>query len=56
MLVGGGLDVRVSKHVAIRPFETDYFQTNLPSLVTDSTNRQHNFRYSAGVNFLFGAQ
>jgi hypothetical protein len=54
MLVGGGLDIKVGKHVALRPIEADYYLSRLPNFVTgDDTNKNH-FRYSAGVNFLFG--
>jgi hypothetical protein len=57
MLLGGGLDIKVSKHVAFRPFETDYYRSEMPNLLADPNNRvQHNFRYAAGVNFLFGAK
>jgi opacity protein-like surface antigen len=56
MLVGGGLDIKVSKHVALRPIGADYYLVRLPNFVTgDDTNKNH-FRYSAGVNFLFGAR
>jgi opacity protein-like surface antigen len=56
MLVGGGLDIKVSKHIALRPIGADYYLARLPSFVTgNDTNRNH-FRYSAGVNFLFGAR
>jgi hypothetical protein len=56
MLVGGGLDIKVSKHIALRPIGADYYLARLPSFVTGrDTNRNH-FRYSAGVNFLFGAR
>jgi hypothetical protein len=55
MLIGGGLDIKVGKHIALRPVEASYYLTRLPSFVTgDDTNKNH-FRYSAGVNFLFGA-
>ena len=53
MLIGGGLDIKVSKHIALRPIGADYYLARLPSFVTgNDTNRNH-FRYSAGVNFLF---
>jgi hypothetical protein len=57
MLMGGGLDIRLSRHVAFRPVEADYYLTRLPDLLTggNSTNR-NNFRYAAGVNFLIGAR
>jgi opacity protein-like surface antigen len=57
MFAGGGLDIKVTKHIAFRPFEADYFLTRMPSLINggNQTNR-NNFRYAGGVNFLFGAR
>jgi hypothetical protein len=52
MSVGGGLDVNVSDHVAIRVAELDYFLTRYTNPFT-STNNQNNFRYLAGVVFRF---
>lgn len=56
MFVGGGLDIKLSEHFAIRPIGADYYLTRLPDLVTGDTTNRNNFRYSAGVSFLFGAQ
>jgi hypothetical protein len=56
MFAGGGLDIRVSKHMAVRPIGADYYLTRMPSLLTGTTTNKNNFRYSAGVNFLFGAR
>jgi hypothetical protein len=56
MLAGGGLDIRVGKHVAIRPVEASYYLTRIPSLLTGHITNRNNFRYAAGVNFLFGAK
>lgn len=56
MMAGGGLDIKLSKHVAFRPIGVDYYLTRLPSLLTGNTSNRNNFRYSAGVNFLFGAR
>ena len=56
MFAGGGLDIRVNKHIAFRPIGADYYLTRLPSLLTGNTSNRNNFRYSAGVNFLFGAK
>lgn len=54
MMAGGGFDIKLSKHMAFRPIEMYYYQTRFsnPELVT---NTQSNWRYTAGVNFLFGA-
>ena len=40
---GGGLDIQVDKHVAIRAFQVDYLQTRL------FNETQHNFRAGAGL-------
>jgi hypothetical protein len=56
MLVGGGLDIKVNKHVTFRPFGADYYLTRMPSLLTGNHNNANNFRYSVGVNFLFGEE
>ena len=56
MLAGGGLDIKISKHVAFRPIGVDYYLTRIPSFLTGNTSNRNNFRYSAGVNFLFGAK
>ena len=54
MFAGGGLDIKLSKHIAFRPVGADYYLTRLPSLFTGDRSNRNNFRYSAGVNFLFG--
>jgi opacity protein-like surface antigen len=51
MTAGGGIDVRVSEHFAIRPVQAEYFLTKIPDGLN---NRQNNFRFSAGISFLFG--
>jgi hypothetical protein len=54
-MAGGGVDIKISKHMAFRPIEMDYYQTRFsnPEL---GTNTQNNWRYTAGVNFMFGAK
>ena len=56
MLIGGGLDIKVSKHVALRPIGADYYFTRLPTFITGNDTNKNHFRYSAGINFLFGAR
>jgi hypothetical protein len=51
MTAGGGIDVSISKHWAIRPAQVEYFMTKLPDGLS---NRQNNFRYSAGIILRFG--
>jgi outer membrane protein OmpA-like peptidoglycan-associated protein len=56
MVAGGGLDIRVSRHVTFRPIEVDYYLTRLQNLRTDGDNNQNNIRYSGGVTFWFGGE
>ncbi len=51
MLAGGGLDLKLSKHVSVRPVQAEYFMTKIPDGLN---NRQNNFRFSAGVVICFG--
>jgi outer membrane immunogenic protein len=50
MTAGGGLDVGVSRRLAIRPAEVEYFLTRFANGVND---HQNNFRFSSGVVFRF---
>jgi len=56
MLIGGGLDWKVSKHMQFRPVAFDYFMTQPESLITGQTRERNNWRYSVGVNFTLGTQ
>jgi Outer membrane protein beta-barrel domain len=56
MMAGGGVDIKLSKHVAFRPIEFDYYLTRFSNPELGGINNQNNWRYSAGVNFLFGAR
>lgn len=49
--VGGGIDVGITKRVAIRLVEADYFVTRFQN---GSNNHQNNLRISAGLVFRFG--
>jgi opacity protein-like surface antigen len=51
MTAGGGLDVNLNQHVAIRIFQTDYLLTLLENRVNQ---RQNNFSLSTGLVFIFG--
>lgn len=51
MTAGGGFDLRVSKHIAIRPAQAEYFLTKF---YDGNNNQQNNFRFSAGIVFRFG--
>jgi opacity protein-like surface antigen len=47
---GGGIDIRVSRLISIRPIQAEYLMTKFPDGIN---NRQDNFRFSAGVVFRF---
>jgi opacity protein-like surface antigen len=53
---GGGIDIKLSKHVSFRPIELDYYMMRLQNLRSKQDNNQHCLRYMAGFNFTFGAQ
>jgi len=55
MLAGGGLDIKLSKHISFRPVEADYYLTRMPSFLTNNnTTNRNNFRDSGGITFMFG--
>jgi hypothetical protein len=54
MTAGGGLDVKVSKRLTLRPIAADYMLTRFNNLLTGNGNDQNNLRLSAGVIFTFG--
>jgi len=53
MTAGGGIDVGVARHIAIRPLQAEYFLTTAPD---GNNDRQNSFRYSAGVVLRFGGE
>lgn len=50
MELGGGVNLRFKRHVAIRAFEADWLRTQLPN---STTSVQNNLRLGAGVLLLF---
>ncbi len=56
MTAGGGLDIKISRHVSFRPIALDYYLTRLQNLRTATNNNQNNIRYSTGFTFLFGGE
>jgi outer membrane protein OmpA-like peptidoglycan-associated protein len=54
MELGGGLDIPVTPHVAIRPVEVDYLFTQFSA--NQIKANQNNFRYLAGVDIGFGGK
>jgi hypothetical protein len=56
LAAGGGIDVALSRHIAIKPVEIEYLMTQTPDVTGNSRNVQNGLRYSAGVVFRFGQQ
>jgi len=52
-LIGGGIDIPVNEHIAIRPAQFEYLLTRFGNDFTHGNNNQSNFRYQAGVQFRF---
>jgi Outer membrane protein beta-barrel domain len=55
MMVGGGLDYRLSRHFSLRALEVDYVLTRFPSLTSGYRANQSSIAASAGVIFTFGS-
>ena len=53
MAVGGGIDLRLLQHVALRLIQADYYYTRFPNGVND---RQNNLRIGVGVVVRFGSR
>ena len=51
MTAGGGLDYKLSRLIAIRLVQAEYFMTKFPDGLD---NRQNNFRFGTGIVFRFG--
>ena len=62
MAIGGGLDIKLSRHVTLRPIQADYYLTRfrtpdfLSPTGTTSNKNQNDFRYAAGIAFSFGGE
>jgi len=64
MAVGGGIDIKLSKKVILRPVQVDYYLTRFetPTFLligtgAPTTNKnQNNIRYAAGIMFTFGGE
>jgi hypothetical protein len=54
MTAGGGLDIKLSKHVYFRPIQAEYFLTRLRPIGDLNQINRNNFRYSVGINFSYG--
>ncbi len=55
MAVGGGIDYKLSRVLAVRFGDVDYLLTRLTNPLT-STNNQNHFRYAGGIQFRLGGK
>lgn len=53
MALGGGVDVKVRKNLALRVVQADYLMTRFDPGITSLNGTQNNFRLSTGVVFHF---
>ena len=56
MTAGGGVDLRVHRHIGIRIIQAEYLMTNFKSYSTGASGMQNDMRLSSGVVFSFGGQ
>jgi len=54
-VIGGGLDINVSRSLAIRVAQADWLMTRFDTGYWGD-DRQHNFRFSAGIIFKLGSK
>jgi opacity protein-like surface antigen len=53
---GGGLDIAVTNHIAIKPIQVEWLTTQISNSAANVNYVQNNLRYSAGVVFRFGSK
>ena len=56
MMAGGGLDIRLTKHLTYRLFDADSYLTRPVGFITGENVNKNNFRLTTGVNFTWGAE
>ena len=52
-IIGGGIDIPLSKSIAIRPGQFDFVLTRFGNAFTLGNNNQSNFRYNGGIVIRF---
>ncbi len=54
MVAGGGLDLRIHRHFALRLIQAEYLMTRFTSYDTGNSGMQNDVRLSSGIVFRFG--
>ena len=56
MTAGGGVDIRLSHHISLRPIQAEYMLTRFAAVPSGSNTNQNDLRLSAGLVFRFGGK
>jgi opacity protein-like surface antigen len=55
-VIGAGVDVNLSKSIAVRVAQADWLRTQFKVSPFEEDNHQNNFRFSAGIVFKLGSR
>lgn len=50
---GGGVDIRATSRISLRPVDADYVLTNFANHLNGGSSTQSNFRFTTGIQFRF---
>ena len=53
---GGGVDIRLSHHISLRPIQAEYMLTRFAAVPSGSSASQNDLRLSSGLVFRFGGK
>jgi hypothetical protein len=53
---GGGVDIRLSHHISLRPIQAEYMLTRFAAVPSGSSASQNDLRLSSGLVFRFGGR
>jgi hypothetical protein len=56
MTGGGGVDIRLTHHIALRPIQAEYMLTRFAAIPSGSNANQNDLRLSSGLVFRFGGK
>jgi outer membrane protein OmpA-like peptidoglycan-associated protein len=56
MTAGGGLDIKLRRHLALRLIQAEYLMTRFTDYTTGDTGTQNDMRLSSGIVFRFGGR
>jgi len=56
MTGGGGVDIRLTHHISLRPIQAEYMLTRFAAVPSGSNTHQNDLRLSSGLVFRFGGK